>query len=373
MRYILNKKKILIVSNNSKYLFSHRGKIVRSLADKYRVSICSPKSKTYFKKYFCHQNFLESGYKGFFYELKKLFKLLKIIKSDKPDLIYVISIKPCFYILILNFFLRYKVLYSITGLGYIFSNNSSFFLKSLVKLFFKIFNIKKNYFIFQNKYELDFFRKFINIYQKSYLISGTGIETKIKINKKKINYKKLKIILPSRMLYDKGIKDFVNISQIVNRKFKNTFFYLIGGIDKNNPMNIGIYEIKNILKYKSRIEWLGFKNNSNKIFRNTFLTCFPSYHEGSPRALIESCSYGVPIVCYDIPGNRNIVKNNFNGYRVKIYNYNLLAKKIESIIYDKKLYKQMCKNSIIISKKFNHNLINHKFNKIVSKILNAKN
>tara|TARA_B100000579_G_scaffold437910_2_gene469859 strand:+ start:1572 stop:2675 length:1104 start_codon:yes stop_codon:yes gene_type:complete len=367
----VNKKRILIVSNNSKYLSSHRGKIISYLADKYKVSICSPKSKIYFKKYFCHENFVEGGYNGFFYELKKLFKLIKIIKSDKPDLIYVISIKPCLCILILNFFLRYKVLYSITGLGYIFSDNSNFFLKSLVKFSFKIFNIKKNYFIFQNKYELNFFRNLINIYQKSYLISGTGIETKIK--KRKINYKKLRIILPSRMLYDKGIRDFVNISQIVNRKFKNTFFYLIGGTDKNNPMNIGFYEIKNILKDKNRIEWLGYKKNLNKIFRNAFLTCFPSYHEGSPRTLIESSSYGVPIVCYDIPGNRNIVKNNFNGYRVKIYNYNFLAKKIENIIYDKQLYKQMCKNSIIISKKFNHNLINNKFNKIVSKIINAKN
>ena len=64
------------------------------------------------------------------------------------------------------------------------------------------------------------------------------------------------------------------------------------------------------------------KSNLKKIFNEAMLMCFPSYHEGSPRALIEAASNGLPIICYDIPGCRTIVKNEYNGILVKVKNKN---------------------------------------------------
>ena len=109
-----------------------------------------------------------------------------------------------------------------------------------------------------------------------------------------------------------------------------------------------------------------------KYYKSAYLVCFPSYHEGSPRSLIESIGFGLPVVCYDIAGNRNIVKNNINGYRVKLFNYKELANKIIKIMDKEKMYQKMSKNSLKISKNFYHSFIVEKHQRIFQKLLNEK-
>ena len=74
----------------------------------------------------------------------------------------------------------------------------------------KILDNNNNYFLFQNILDKDYFNKIIDIKKRSFVIPGTGIKKEIlKIQKKR---KHKKIILPARLLFDKGIVDFIKVS-----------------------------------------------------------------------------------------------------------------------------------------------------------------
>lgn len=365
------KKKIFILSNSGGYLLSHRKSLIHSFSKKYDVLISAPNAAKYFIKQKSSKYYLNRGYSGIINEIKSFIGIIKEVKSFKPDILISISLKTCIFLVFVNFFTRIKSLYIITGLGFIFSKYSSFILKFFVKFIFKFSNNRCNYFLFQNKFDKNFFQeKIINIKSRSFIIDGTGIQTN------KIKYKKVRkiknIILPSRILYDKGIIDFIKVSQLVSAKFQNVSFKLIGSLDKVNPMAVSKKNLLKMLKNKNSVEWIGYKKNMKKYYESAHLVCFPSYHEGSPRALIESLAFGLPIVCYDIPGNRAIVKNKINGYRVSLYNYNQLAKKILLILNNKKIYKKMFQDSLKQSKKFDHKSINEKHHRILNKLLNER-
>ncbi len=366
------KKKILVLSNSGKYLFSHRQSLINSLSKQYDILISATDANKYFKKKKISKYYMNRGYSGLISEIRCLFAIIKEIKSFKPDILMPVSLKTCIFIIFLNFFFRIKSLYLITGLGFIFSNYSKYILKLIVRYVIKLSNNKYNYFLFQNKSDQNYFQKnIINIKKRSFIIEGTGIKrnsTKIKKIKKTKT-----IILPSRILYDKGINDFVEISQLVAAKFKNVSFHLIGSLDTINPTAISKKNLFNMLKNKNSVKWIGYKRNMRKYYKSAHLVCFPSYHEGSPRALIEAISFGLPIVCYNISGNRAIVKNKINGYRVKLYNYKELANKILIILNNEKIYKKMSQESLNLTRKFYNKVINEKYHKVLKKLINNEN
>ncbi len=88
-----------------------------------------------------------------------------------------------------------------------------------------------------------------------------------------------------------------------------------------------------------------------------------------PISLLESISIGVPVICYDIRGNRDIVKNNLNGYLVKPFNINDFQKKIIQLYKHKsklRYLKKNCKKSIkpYHDKKFISSMISNFINGI---------
>ena len=121
----------------------------------------------------------------------------------------------------------------------------------------------------------------------------------------------------------------------------------------DSPSAINVDYLKNLNhKNEPSIRWIGFQKNIKKIIDTCNLVVLPSYHEGAPKVLLEAAACGKPIIASNINGCREIVKNNYNGFLIPIKNSNLLAKKIETLYFNKKLYKKMSSNNITISKKF---------------------
>ena len=72
--------------------------------------------------------------------------------------------------------------------------------------------------------------------------------------------------------------------------------------------------------------------------------------------LIEAMALGLPVVCTDAKGNRDIIQEGINGFMIKDRNPNLIADKIELLIYDPKLWNSMSRNGVEISKKYDISL-----------------
>ena len=120
-----------------------------------------------------------------------------------------------------------------------------------------------------------------------------------------------------------------------SKKFKKIYsdykIIVAGEIDSKNRSSISLKDINDWGK-KQLIEYIGYEKDIKSLISESDCAILPSYREGSSRFLLEAAALGKPIICSDVPGCNNIVKDGFNGY---LFNYN----DVQSIFHSmKKIY-----------------------------------
>ena len=82
------------------------------------------------------------------------------------------------------------------------------------------------------------------------------------------------ILLPSRLIIEKGIIEYVEAAKIIKNEFKDWNFLIAGTADYKNPSSIGIEEIKS-WQDQGLIIWKGFINNLDELYGNCSIVCLP--------------------------------------------------------------------------------------------------
>jgi len=274
-------------------LIQSRGDIAIHLNDSYIKAICPSNNPSEVKKYYKEHIQWDLDRKKFV-DLIGFVKLSKILKNiNNNEIFHVFTLKSgIIYSFVVYFYniKKSKSILSVNGLGYLFSDNSkAILLRNILRPFLKkTFNKAFEVIIFQNeddKSQLETYLKFNN---KSQLIESSGIITEEYALKKTFN-KKLKIILASRLLKDKGIKEYSNL---IKKFDKNKFeFYLAGEIDKGNPSSLNENELEEILKDKS-LKFLGYLDIKNELHNYDILISM-SKHEGFSRIMLEGSYVGL--------------------------------------------------------------------------------
>jgi glycosyltransferase involved in cell wall biosynthesis len=236
--------------------------------------------------------------------------------------------------------------YAFAGLGFIFSSKrkSAKILRPILKLILK-FLLKgiNTRLILQNRDDaFDILNSKLISKKNIKLIRGSGVDT-TNYSFSTIPNDVPLVILPARMLWDKGIGEFVESAIILKRKGFNVRLVLVGTPDEHNPESINETQLE-IWKNEEIIEWWGHQNNMVKVYHQSTIVCLPSYREGLPKSLLEAASCGRPIVAYDVPGCREIVKDGYNGYLVQPKSIDGLVEAIILLINNYKLCVQMGKN-----------------------------
>jgi glycosyltransferase involved in cell wall biosynthesis len=163
-----------------------------------------------------------------------------------------------------------------------------------------LFNSSFDTIIFQNKSDEKIFVNFSNFTNKTAIIASSGIES-VNFKKKDSTLNssaKKKVILVSRLLYDKGIMDYLKVINKVNPT--NFDFYLAGERDAGNPKNITEEDMRLILNEK-KLTYLG-KIDVEKELSRFDISLVMSSHEGFSRILLESLCVGLYCLAYRIQG-----------------------------------------------------------------------
>jgi|694.fasta_scaffold24422_8 glycosyltransferase involved in cell wall biosynthesis len=291
--------------------------------------------------------------------ISRIFFIKNTIKKINPSIINNIGINPVIIgTVAAKFFKNIKIINAITGLGSLVTikDIKIFFLRSFIKIFFKIF-LSSTALIVQNRFDKKFFLDLKIKKIKIYLVLGMGIDLLHPLKKKPLLNKKIRIILHSRMLRVKGIYEYYNAA-VYLKKYKNICeFFLVGSPDYNNSQFIGEKILKK-MNDKGYFTYLVHENNFRDFLIKFDIACLPSYREGLPRSLIEAANASLPIVATNVPGNSEIVTNGINGILVESKNYIALAKALEKLILDKKLRIKMGKESLkLIKNKFTKKII----------------
>jgi len=278
-------------------------------------------------------------------ELSTLISIYKIYNNLKPDIVHHVTLKPIIYGSLISKLTNIKtVVNAVSGLGYTFTKNRGGLVQKLiVQLLRFVFNRKHLTVIFQNDDDQNLFKE-LNIISKDnkiVKIKGSGVD----LNKfKQLPYPSfdiIKIILPIRMVWDKGVKELRKASEILKEKYNEKIqFILIGLADVDNKAGVPASYL-NEWQDGSYVKWIGYQKDMVEVYRNSHLVVLPSYREGMPKTLIEACAVGRAIITTDAIGCKECVDEGINGFKVPVYSTKELAQAIEKLILNNELLIQM--------------------------------
>lgn len=288
-------------------------------------------------------------------EFSAFFHLVKIVKSFNPHIVHNVGIKSVIYGSITSILLKKPYINAIAGLGFVFGSTlNAKIIKQFVTPFFRIiFNSKKSKLILQNRDDIKLFTE--NGYcplSKIRLIRGSGVNlNEFKFVPEIVSEYSL-VCLPSRMLWDKGIGEFVQAIRILKTRNPDlkVKFILAGGIDKENPAKIPKEQILEWVK-EGLLEWWGHRENMVELLSTVNMVVLPSYNEGLPKVLIEAAAIGRVIITTDVPGCRELIIDDINGIIIPPKNAASLANAIQLLLKDKEKCKLFIKNGLEIVRK----------------------
>tara|TARA_B100000029_G_scaffold512515_2_gene609367 strand:+ start:1343 stop:2479 length:1137 start_codon:yes stop_codon:yes gene_type:complete len=348
---------ILFVINNFSFLKSHRLGQIKFLSERgLKISICTDCKNVKGQEIeglrntgieVIHLNLSRSSI-GIFRNMKSLIKLLFVILKIKPKKLSLISAKPIVIGGLISLFYRFeKVYFSITGLGYAFIDPSikARFIKNIITNIYRIIFLKKRVaVIFQNHDDLNLFlkRRIVTL-DKCVVISGNGIDTSL-FNSKREKSQKIRFLFASRLLKDKGIREFVEAVDRLGSK--EATFTIVGDLDLENPNCIS-EEYFHRIKENPDISYIGKVEHSQMpdLFNSSDIFVLPSYREGLPQVALEAASCKMPLILSDVEGCRECITNKKNGYLVKKGNSEHLEKKMRFFIDNPEVSEKMGEES----------------------------
>jgi glycosyltransferase involved in cell wall biosynthesis len=251
-------------------------------------------------------------------DLDYLYKLKKIIKLEKPDIVINYTIKPIIDGSIAAQLMHIPSLAVTTGLGFVFNSNNlltrltrslyKFSLRFPSKVFFLNAD-DKNVFL-QNK---------IIPKEKALLLPSEGIDTDYyQPIPPSLKQKEFTFLLIARLLWEKGVGEYVEAARILRSDDKiNARFLLIGYIDSDNPGGINKTQIQQ-WSDEGIVEYRGTAEDIRATISESDCVVLPSYYrEGVPRTLLEAASMAKPIITTNNVGCREVIDDGINGFICK--------------------------------------------------------
>jgi glycosyltransferase involved in cell wall biosynthesis len=330
-----SKAKILYVVNHAAFFVSHRLPIAMAARDQgFSIDLITGQAGSPSMEVLAaeklkvanlhHQRIsFTSGGLNPIAELMGLIQLIEQVNKIQPEIIHCISPKGIIYGGLAARFSKTKnLVLAISGMGFAFTQGKSpsrfrSLLSKISTLTFAFILRHPNVrVIVQND---DDRRIVINMgldSNKIILIPGSGVELEKLVNLE-IEAKAPIVLLPARMLWDKGVGEFIEAAKQLKSVMPKWRFILAGAADYQNPTNIPI-GLLDELNAKQIIEWVGHVDDMIPYLSEASIVCLPSYREGMPKCLLEGAAAGCAIVTTDTVGCREAILPEVSGLLVPV-------------------------------------------------------
>jgi len=337
--------KIILFANTDWYLYNYRLPLARALrARGDEVILLSPPGgygEFLQKDGFRWQPFpLERKGMNPFAELATIFRLMKVLRHEKPELVHFFTIKAVLYGSIASRLAGVPhIVNAITGLGYIFSDAGPL-LRLIVTMLYRA-SLGGTKVIFQNPDDLGVFiqNKLISANQ-AFLIPSSGVDVNVFRPSPEPGGEPV-VLLAGRLLRSKGIPEFVEVAKRIRGDGIRARFVIVGEPYPDNPDSIQPQELVDWQK-EGAVEAWGWHDDMAEVIAQASIICLPTrYKEGLPRLLVEAGACARPVVTTDIPGCRMIVRNGENGQMIPPGNISALEAALISLIKDPALRQKM--------------------------------
>ena len=252
-------------------------------------------------------------------------QLLIISIRIRPSILHFIGLKSSPIGLVSALFLwRNRFLFSINGLGYLFSNPEiSLFHKLIRQLilvgFTVVTSIRNLEIIFQNEDDKAVFKTACPFKKASfYTVRGSGVDTAyFQLEPLPPSQPKFLFGMACRMVEIKGVLDLIAAVTQLQDEGLPIKLLLAGDVDHGNPGSLSKQHLTELCE-REGIEWRGFVDNIKSFWSECHVAVLPSHGgEGMPMALMMAAAMGRPLIASDTNGNRDLMIDGENGYLCK--------------------------------------------------------
>ena len=330
------KKKIAIISNVSWNLYNFRLSLMKAMQNAgYEVIAIAP-----YDEY--SQRIIDAGFEFHpvklnsqginpFEDMRTTMNFYKLFKEISPDFICQYTIKPNIYGSLVAQMLNIKMINNIAGLGTLFIKQGP--ITSIAKLLYKASQSKADRVFFQNRDDFELFTNagLVNKVRCD-ILPGSGVDMERFKPQEKAESDVIRFLHISRMIWEKGIGEYVEAARMIKKKHSNVEFCLLGFLDVENPGAISRTQMDEWVE-EGIVNYLGVSDDVDEVISTADCVVLPSYYrEGTPKTLLESASSAKPIITTDNVGCRDVVDHGINGYLCEPRSAEDLAEKIEMFL-----------------------------------------
>lgn len=293
-------------------------------------------------------------------DMKAVMQAIKIIKKEKPDLVHCHSAKGGVIGRFAAFFTGTKVAYTAHAFSFLSAESAKkkqvfLLLEKIAKLNsyllacsgserelgIKVVGFKEKKAFAWNNAVPDADKGLTRISQVSQISSQKNETSDLPVPKPGERY----ITSIGRPSYQKNPLFMVEVAHGIHLKHPDIKFYLLG-VGFYSPM---LKDMKKLIHQYDMddtfylLPWLSHEETL-KYVKGSLLYFMTSLYEGLPISVIEAMSLGKAIVASDVLGNKDCVKDGYNGYLLPL-NEEVFVEKMNDLIENDEKRKEMEKNS----------------------------
>lgn len=281
--------------------------------------------------------YVRRGSCNFLHDLATFVSLFKLLYEEKIEKSLCYTIKPVIWGGLASALNRLKFYALVTGLGYSFHSETvkGRLVGIVARRLYRLSLAFSEKVFFQNTDDMYFFVSNNIVGEgKPVLVNGSGVNLK-HYEQAHFPVGDIVFLCVARLLVDKGLREYYAAAKIVKNRHPHCRFLLVGAADPS-PAAIPVDEVLG-WNEEGSVEYLGTKEDVREVIKECHVYVLPSYHEGTPRSVLEAMSMGRPIITTDTPGCRETVVPPRNGFLVPHKDVDALAMAMESFVNNSNL------------------------------------
>tara|TARA_R110001583_G_C5669759_1_gene410626 strand:+ start:13487 stop:14629 length:1143 start_codon:yes stop_codon:yes gene_type:complete len=288
-------------------------------------------------------------------DLKVISQVVGIFKKEKPNIIHAHSAKGGIIARMASVFYKVNVLHTPHAYSYLSTNNK--FKRKIFLLIESFFSKLNSYLLATSNSEIQRGIKDVGYKEnKTILFNNSVLPIKNKgINLAKINLPKEYICTVGRPSYQKNIEMMVEVIKRV-KQTKPDIHLVLMGVGEYSPNKEKVNQLikqYNLQKNITLVKWME-REKILEIIAKSKLYISTSRYEGLPYSIIESLSLAKSCIVTNCDGNRDLVKDGYNGFLINNFDENAMSKKICKVLNDDSLRHELEKHSLeLFNKEFN--------------------
>lgn len=341
--------RLLFVFNNPAFFISHRLPVALAARRAgFEVHVATPPGpaadQIVAQGFYHHPIPLNRGGMNPVEELLAAWSIFRLLGELAPDIVELATIKPILYGSFASRLRRdLRVVHWVTGLGHIFSSDTLLarLVRPIVIVMYRIgMSNPRSLTIFENAENRAVLVRARTVdVRATRLVPGAGVDMQ-EFQLQPEQARRPVVMLAARMLWAKGVGEFVAAATELRAQGVEADFVLVGEPDPGNPESVAAEQLRT-WEERGVVQWWGQQSGMAAVLAKCTIFCLPSHAEGVPRVLIEAAAVGRPLVATDIAGCRTVVHDRVNGILVPPRDARALADAIRSLLASPDLRRRM--------------------------------